>query len=82
MPSLLNRLREIYIAHFYKSFFRLLVLATSAGQWACVAWLATVGRGRVLPLWVHAVAVASLYGVNRTIIRRRRGPAGPFAACL
>ncbi len=78
MTSLFNRLREISIAHFYRSFFRLLVLATSAGQWACVAWLATVGRGRVLPLWVHAVAVASLYAINRTIIRRRRVLAGPL----
>jgi predicted MPP superfamily phosphohydrolase len=77
MASLLGRFREISSTLFYRSFFRLLVLASSAGQWACVAWFAMLATGRAMPLWAHALAVLGLYRVNRTIVRRRRGAAGP-----
>ena len=61
---------------FYRHFFRLLVAATSAAQWAVVAWTLRVGFDRVLPWWMHGLGVAALYAGNRAVTTRRSARRG------
>jgi predicted MPP superfamily phosphohydrolase len=66
---------------FYRHFFRLLVAAASAAQWAVVAWVLSVGFGRSLPWWAHGLAVAGLYAGNRALTARPAARRGwPFRA--
>jgi len=67
-----RRVRASGARLFYRYFFRLLLVAASAAQWAMVAWVASVGWGLSLPWWGHGLAVASLAACNRALIVRRR----------
>jgi uncharacterized protein len=61
---------------FYRYFFRLLLIAASAAQWAVAAWMLSVGFGLALPWWLHGLAIGGLYAGNRALTvgrARRRG---------
>ena len=65
------RFRAAAARRFYRSFFRLLLVAASAAQWAVAAWVLAVGLGWA-PAWpVHLFAVALLYACNRFMTRPR-----------
>jgi predicted MPP superfamily phosphohydrolase len=70
--SIWDRGRAAGARLFYAQFFRLLVLAASAAQWAVLAWGIRIGSGRSLPWWVHGLAVGALYVANRALTRRHR----------
>jgi uncharacterized protein len=74
----LPRARAAAARVFFVLFFRLLIAAASAAQWAVLAWIAVVGFGAVIPWPVHLIGIASLYACNRHLTRsprRRRGAA-------
>jgi len=76
--SRLARARAAAVRVFFQLFFRLLIGAASAAQWAVVAWVAVVGFGVSIAWPLHALAVAALYLVNR-YLTRSRAPRGGAA---
>jgi predicted MPP superfamily phosphohydrolase len=76
--SLLSRARATATHVFFVLFFRLLIAAASAAQWAVLAWIAVVGFGATLSWPINLFGIAVFYAVNRTLTRpsrRRRGGA-------
>ncbi len=60
---------------FFRHFFHLLVIASSAGIWAVPAWVAGVAGGLRIPWWGHLAGVSLVYGFNRFVVAGpRRAP--------
>src|SRR5581483_6344094 len=64
----MERLKRV----FFRSFFRLLLVAVALGEWTCVAWVLWAS-GRALPAWAHVAGVVGIFAVNRWLVRHRRG---------
>lgn len=67
---MLSRFRSAVASLFFRHFFRLLLFTISLAQWVCVVWVVMMVAQMELPLWMHAVAVMAVYGVNRSLVAR------------
>ena len=79
--SILVRTRAAMARLFFHFFFRLLLAAASAAQWAVVAWSLVVGCGVAIAWPIHLLAVALLYAFNRRITAERRRHSGWAYRC-
>jgi hypothetical protein len=76
MRAVFDAVRAAIVGAFFAQFFRLLLLAVGAAQWACVAW-GLRWHDVTLPWPVHGAAVAGVYLVNRAVVVRRRRSLNP-----
>lgn len=75
----LAQARAATVRVFFLVFFRLLIAAASAAQWAVLAWVAVVGFGATLSWPLHGLGIAAFYALNRTLTRPSRGRRGGAA---
>ena len=66
-PTVSNT-RERLARHFFRNFFRLLLVAVAIGEWACLAHLLQAAYGRV-PAWGHVAGPLAFYAINLLIVR-------------
>ncbi|MDX2168741.1 MAG: metallophosphoesterase [Deltaproteobacteria bacterium] len=72
----LARTRAAAVRVFFLAFFRLLIAAASAAQWAVLAWVAVVGLGAAIGWPLHLLGIAAFYAINRMLTRPGRRPSG------
>ena len=70
--------REAAARLFFRNFFALLLVVASAALWAVPLWTGVLLTGASPVWWMHVVAVAALYGLNRRIVSGRWHAAAPF----
>lgn len=63
---------------FFRNFFHLLLIASSAAIWAVPMWAAFVLTGMRVPVALHAVGVAVIYALNRSLVRGPRHHGGDW----
>lgn len=72
-------------ALYFRRFFSLLMVFVALAEWACVAWVLTVGIGVAFRPWLHLVGVMATYALNDFVVRtrgvRRRGAPGLALRC-
>lgn len=71
MPSFDSAVGALRAA-FFRNFFHLLLIATSAAIWAVPMWAGFVLTGMRFPAPMHALGVAVVYGLNRSLVRGPR----------
>lgn len=54
---------------FWKYFFRLLLLAIAAAEWACTYWLLSGLSGWRAPTWLHVVVPLAVHVLNTGVLR-------------
>jgi predicted MPP superfamily phosphohydrolase len=62
---------------FWANFFSLLLVFVALAEWVCAAWLVSNLGGLAIPGWLHLIAPAAIYLLNRSVVTRALPPPGP-----